>query len=294
MGLEITLIVRPRGDDPRIADLRASLDPLRRAGHRVHARLTNRAGDAERFAREAAEAGCDLVVAAGGDGTINQVVNGIVRCRWQPRLGIVPVGTANDFAAGLGLPDSVRDALEVAVRGRPVAVDVGRINHRHFINVSTGGIGAEATNAAPQEAKRRLGALAYVLSGIKEFVGLRPTRARFTAGDVEVYDGPMLLYAVGNARRTGGGTRLTPRARYGDGKLDLVVVPGLSRLDFLSLLPDLRAGSHIESPDVLYVQAPEFRVEARKEIAVNADGEPRRGRRFHYGIRRRPLSVMVP
>ncbi|HET9984695.1 MAG TPA: diacylglycerol kinase family protein [Longimicrobiales bacterium] len=287
------MIIRPRGADARIEELRQAVQRLRAQGHRVRPRLTFEGGDARRFAENAARAHCDMVLAAGGDGTINEVVNGIVRSRWQPRLGIVPVGTANDFASGLGLPAGVSDAVGVAVRGRPLAVDVARVNRRFFINVSTGGFGAEATAGSAPEQKRRLGAFAYILAGAKQLVGMTPTAARFIVNGEVLHDGGFLVFAVGNARQTGGGTLITPRARYGDGKLDLVVVPALSRLDFLSLLPDLRTGSHLESPDVLYVQASEIMVEARSPITVNADGEPMAGRRFRYGIRRRPLTVMA-
>ncbi|HEX7024544.1 MAG TPA: YegS/Rv2252/BmrU family lipid kinase, partial [Gemmatimonadales bacterium] len=155
------MIIRPRGEDPRMEALREAVGRLRAGGHRVWPRLTFERGDARRFAEDAAQARCDVVVAAGGDGTVNEVVNGIVRCRWQPRLGIVPVGTANDFASGLGLPSAVPDAVGVAVQGRPLAVDVARVNRRYFINVSTGGFGAEATAASPTEQKRKLGAFAY-------------------------------------------------------------------------------------------------------------------------------------
>jgi diacylglycerol kinase (ATP) len=294
MALKIALIVRPRGTDPRLDELRAAVTRLRRAGHRVRPRLTYETGDARRLARAAATRHYDLVIAAGGDGTVNEVVNGIARCRWQPRLGVVPVGTANDFARGLGIPTSVEEAVEVALRGRPVVVDAARVNGRFFVNVSTGGFGVEATGEASQDAKRRLGPLAYLLMGARQFLGLKRRRARFTADGRVLHEGEFVMFAVGNARRTGGGTLLTPLARHGDGRLEVIVVPGLSRLDFLALMPDLRAGTHLESPDVLYLRASELVVESERPVRVNADGEPLRARRFAYAIATRPLSVMAP
>lgn len=294
MALSIALIVRPRGDDPRLDQVRTAVERLRLAGHRVRPRVTYEAGDARRFARAAAERRCDLVIAAGGDGTVNEVVNGIATCEWQPRLGVIPVGTANDFAAGLGIPSSVEDAVEIAVRGRPIVVDSARVNDRVFVNVSTGGFGAEATADAPQDVKRKLGPLAYLITGARQLVGLRKRRARFVADGELLHDGEFLVFAVGNARRTGGGTLLTPLARHGDGRLDIVVVRGMSRLDFLALMPDLRAGTHLDSPDVLYLKASELLVEAERPVRVNADGEGMRARRYRYAIGERPLSVMAP
>jgi len=295
MALRIAVIVRPRGDDPRLTQLRAEVKRLRSLGHRVRPRVSYGAGDAVRLAAAAAAAHSDLVLAAGGDGTVNEVVNGIAASpSWQPRLGIVPVGTANDFAAGLGVPQTVPEAVAVALAGRPIVVDAARVNERFFVNVSTGGFGAEATAGAAPDAKRKLGALAYLLAGAKQFVGLKRRQARFLADGELLHEGEFLMFAVGNARRTGGGTLLTPLARYGDGKLDVVVVPGMSRLDFLALMPDLRAGTHLQSPDVLYVQARRLRVESERPLRVNADGEALRGRTFEYSIAPRPLSVMVP
>ncbi|NIR61205.1 MAG: YegS/Rv2252/BmrU family lipid kinase, partial [Gammaproteobacteria bacterium] len=240
----------PRGEPERIEELRAVVRRLRAEGHEVTPRLTFEAGDAVHFAREAVRARVDLVIAVGGDGTVNEVVNGLGRARWQPRLGIVPIGTANDFAAGLGLPHAVPEAVRVAVAGRAVAVDVARVNRRLFVNVSTGGFGAEATEHTSLETKRLLGPLAYLVTGVREFVELHPTRGRFTVDGRPFYAGEFLLFAVGNARRTGGGSVLTPRAEFGDGKLDLMVVEAMPRLEFLALLPDLRAGTHLESPGV--------------------------------------------
>ena len=294
MGLRIALVVKPPADEGRLEELRRVVGALRAEGHEVRARLTFERDDALRLARRAARARVDVVVAAGGDGTINEVVNGLAGSRWQPRLAVLPFGTANDFAAGLGIPADPGDALEVAVSGRAVAADVGVVNDRCFINVSTGGFGAEATKHAPLRQKRLLGRFAYVLTGARKLLRWTPARARFLADGRIIHEGAFAFFAVGNARRTGGGTRVTPRAEFGDGRLDVTVVCGGSRLDFLSLLPDLRAGTHLQSPDVVYLRAERFEVEPEGTLAVNADGEGVEGDRFAYRLLPRPLSLMVP
>lgn len=294
LGLKIAIIVHPRGLPDRVEMLRDVVSRLRRAGHRVTPRLTFESGDATIFARSAARSRYDLIVAAGGDGTLNEVINGIVRSRWQPRLGIVPMGTANDFAAGLAIPEDPWEALQVAIHGRPIAVDVARANRRSFINVSTGGFGARATEATSIETKRLFGSLAYLITGVKEFVELRPIRARFMADDRLIFSGEFLLFAVGNAKQTGGGSLITPRAEFDDGLLDILVVPALPRLEFLSLLPELRAGNHLASPGVVYTQASTLTVSASGPLNVNADGEPLHARRLRYSLHPRPLSVMIP
>ncbi len=292
--MRIALIIRPTGDDDRVQRLESVAAQLRAAGHDVESTVTAEPGDATRLARRAAASRVEVVVSAGGDGTVNEVVNGIAQARWQPRLVIVPLGTANDFATGLGLPTDPGEAVEVALRGRTILVDVGRVNRRCFINVSTGGFGAEATEAAPEASKRRLGPLAYLLTGARELVEFRMRQARFRADGRVVHDGDFVFFAVGNAPLTGGGTRIAPRAEISDGEFDVVVVGGVSRMDFLALLPDLHAGTHIESPGVLYLRARELDVESPEPIPVNVDGEPLRARKYHYEVLDRPLRLMVP
>ena len=290
----ISIIVRPGSSVEHVDALRAAVASLRAAGHVVDVRLTFEPGDGHRFAREAAQAGVDLVVAAGGDGTINEVVNGLAGVARRPRFAVVPLGTANDFALGLGVPDDVRAALDVAVTGRARAVDLPMVNERYFLNVSTGGFGAEATEHAAAESKRLLGAWAYLITGARQFVDLEPVGGVVEADGRVVYSGDFLLFAVGNGRQTGGGSMLTPRAELDDGLLDLLVVRAVQRLDFLSLLPDLRAGTHLESPDILYAQARHLLITTQESLSVNADGEPIRGTRFEYRLDAGRLIVMTP
>ncbi|MBV9774346.1 MAG: lipid kinase YegS, partial [Gemmatimonadetes bacterium] len=175
------------------------------------------------------------------------------------------------------------------------AIDVALVNGTPFLNVSTGGLGAEATEEAPVEVKRLLGPLAYFVTGVKKFVALNPSHARFTdGGGSSLYDGPFLIFAVGNCRRTGGGNRLTPRADPGDGLLDVCVVGEMPRRDLLTLLPDLRAGRHLEHPAVVYRQVRELRVESEEELSVNVDGEPIGGRILSYTLSPHRIELSLP
>jgi diacylglycerol kinase (ATP) len=292
--VRIGLIIRPREGMEELEPFRQHVQSLRRRGHSVRPRLTFEHGDAVRMGRTLADDGADLIIAAGGDGTLNEVLNGVMRADWAGRLAVIPTGTANDFAAGLEIPEDLEAALEVAIAGRPRDVDVARVNDRYFLNVSTGGFGATATEETPAETKRLLGPWAYVITGVRKFSELRPSRARFeTPAGVE-YEGEVMLFAVGNAKRTGGGSLLTPRAEFGDGELDVMIVPGMPRMDFVALLPDLRSGTHVDNPDVLYFRASRVEVDSGDELSVNADGEPIAGPHFVYGVAERPLAVMTP
>lgn len=294
MGRKVVLIVRPPADEERLEELRHAVRGLRREGHRVLVRVTFEAGDARRFARGAALRGADVVVAAGGDGTVNEVVNGLVAADRDVPLSVVPLGTANDFARMLELPEPLEDCLRVAVEGVPVPIDVATVNRRCFINVSIGGFGAHASKSAGRGSKRRLGRLAYVVKGARQLVQFETGDALFRADGAVVHDGTFAFFAVGNARWTGGGTRITPAADPDDGRLDVVIATGASRLDLLTLLPDLRAGTHLDDPDVRYFRAGTLEVESEEAIPVNADGEVVAGQYFRYGLLERKLPLMVP
>jgi diacylglycerol kinase (ATP) len=300
-AVHLSLIVNAPSPDA-VEALRVEVARLREAGHRVEPRVTFEGGDAARFAAEAAAAGAELVVAAGGDGTVNEVANGLHR--WAagagagaslPRVGIVPLGTGNDLAGGLGIPGGdPAAALRGAVEGAPYPVDLARVNGRCFLNVSTGGIGAEATEETSPELKRVLGRVAYLVTGARKFVRLRASRGRFVSGGLTVFEGAFLLFAVGNAWRTGGGNWVTAAADPADRLLDLCIVEEMGHLEVVRVAPLVRAGRHVDHPRVTYLQLPEVTVETEEEITVNADGEPLAGRRFAYSLASLRLTLSVP
>ena len=301
--MQISVIINPPSPEA-VEALRLAVERLRGEGHTVHPRVTFEGGDAHRFAWKSAEFGADLVVACGGDGTINEVVNGLYdwmdehsdgRAPVVPRLGIVPLGTGNDLAGGLGIRlGDPAGALLDAVAGSPYRVDVACVNGRYFVNVSTGGAGAEATDEASGELKRMLGPVAYLITGVRKFVQLKTTRARFTAEGETVYEGGFLLFAVGNAWRTGGGNWVTSEADPADRLLDLCIVEEMSHVDVVRIAPQIRAGRHVHHPKVTYLKVPELVVESEEEMTVNADGEPLTATRFEYGMGAHRLTLMVP
>jgi hypothetical protein len=185
-----------RADDPA---LRAAAEWARTIGHRIRAHVTWEAGDARRFAALAAERGTDAVLAAGGDGTINEVVNGLAGS--SVPLGILPLGTANDFARQTGIPADPQQAMALVVEGEPVTVDLGMLNGRAFLNVSSAGYGAETTAETGAVAKGMLGPLAYALTGVRKLAGeLEPKRARLCAPGVD-REIEFMHFAVGARRR---------------------------------------------------------------------------------------------
>src|SRR5512142_2507471 len=203
----IALVVHgARVDRP---ELRHLVSWVRDKGHLVEVLPTFESGDAAVLAASAARRGVDVVAAAGGDGTVNEVVNGLDG--YDVPLGIIPVGTANDFARQVGIPPDADHAMDVILQRKPKQFDTASLNGRRFLNVSTGGLGAAATAETPSDAKESLGPMAYAISGMRKFAAFEPYRATFE-GPGFAFDGEFFMFAVGINRATGGGTLVTPRA----------------------------------------------------------------------------------
>ena len=272
--------------------LRHLVSWVRDRGHNVLPRVTWEKGDAAGYAREAAETGVDAVVAVGGDGTVNEVLNGLTG--FDVPMGIIPLGTANDFARQAGIPLDVDHAMDVILRRKPRRVDTAELNGRRFLNVSTAGIGAEATAETSTAIKGVFGPLAYVLTGLKKLAGLESRRATFTGPNFErTLD--FIVFAVGNARLTGGGTAMTPEASVTDGLLDLCVVEKMPRTEFARLALKIKRGEHLEEEGVTYLQLPAVTVESTQHpITVNVDGESQQLHKLEYRARPMDLWLYLP
>jgi lipid kinase YegS len=277
-----------RADHP---GLRHVVEWVREKGHVVRPRVTWEPGDGAMFAREAIEAGADTVIACGGDGTVNEVVNGMEGT--SVGLGIIPAGTANDFARQVGIPEDPNAAMDIVLRQKPVVIDTAAMNGRRFLNVSSAGVGAEATAETPADAKASLGPVAYFISGLRKLAGLEPRRALFEAPDVRL-EGEFLLFAVGNARATGGGTLVTPKASVRDGLLDICIVEAMTRGEFAKLALRVKRGEHLESEGVRYFRAPWLRVTSAEPTTVNVDGESTEVREANFEARPRDLLIHLP
>src|SRR3954464_4793029 len=271
-------------------DVRHLVDWVRAKGHFVEPLVTFEAGEATAQAADAARRGADVVTAAGGDGTINEVVNGLDGL--DVPLGIIPLGTANDFARQVGIPSDADHAMDVILQRKPKRFDTASLNGRRFLNVSTGGVGAEATAETPASAKETLGPMAYAISGMRKLAEFKPYRAKFAGDDFE-YDGEFLMFAVGLTKSTGGGTMVPPMASANDGLLDLCIVEAMTRREFASVGLKVKRGEHIGHPKVHYRQLRNVTIDASETLSVNVDGENSTGSRFTYRARPRDLWVHV-
>ena len=275
--------------------VREAVKKCRHQGHDVQVRVTWESGQASEFAEEAARAGFDIVVAAGGDGTVNEVAAGVLRAgeASATAIGIIPLGTANDFATGCHVPPDPAKALALITSATPRAIDVGLINDRPFINVASAGIGAEITSQTPAGMKRALGGAAYSLVGLLKAFTMTPHEGKIITPE-GTYVGQMILMGIANGRMAGGGFRVAPRALLDDGLLDLVIVPDVTLPETGSLVSEMIRLETEEPERVVYRQLASFEIEANQEMQMNLDGEPSHARSFKVSVLPRRLKFLLP
>lgn len=257
--------------------------------------LTEGEGDARRAASAAVEAGCRHLFVAGGDGTLNEAVNGVMEAGGLAAMtfGVVPFGTGNDFAAALGIPAEVDRALDVLVRRRAVFVDVGEVNGRAFVNISGGGFIEVSQSVSPQ-LKTVAGRMAYLLGGAQALLEYEPARATVAAepGGIRLGLG-LHAFAVCNSRLIGGGRLIAPEAIIDDGLLDVCLIEAMSTLEFVTLVRKVAAGGHVGDPRVRYHRASSMTMTFDREVAINTDGEVLSARQCQYAVRVRAARFLA-
>ena len=248
------------------------LETLENAGYETSCHATTAEGDAIEAARIAVERRYDLVVAAGGDGTINEVVNGMAEQEYRPKLGIIPVGTTNDFARALQIPRDIVAAAEIIAKGDLIPVDIGRMNEKYFINIAGGGRLTELTYDVPSKLKTMIGQLAYYLKGIEMLPSIKATHLNIEY-DGKLFDGEVMLFLVGLTNSVGGFEKLAPNSSINDGMFSLLILKKINLADFIRIATLALRGEHINDQNVLYTKANRIKVSTDEKVQLNLDGE---------------------
>lgn len=272
--------------------VRQAVKTLRDEGYPLHVRVTWEKEDTARYVEEALSLQVDTVIAGGGDGTINAIATCLARLeqRDRPALGILPLGTANDFATSAGIPQDTEQALRLAMTARAVDIDLIQVNHEFFfINMATGGFGTKITTETPEKMKSVLGGLSYFIHGLLRMDTLKPDRCEIR-GENFNWQGDALVIGIGNGRQAGGGQQLCPAALVNDGLLDIRIFTGEE------LLPALvtQLTNATEYYDVTEGQSKWFTVTAENEMTFNLDGEPLTGCEFHLEVHPQALGCRLP
>ncbi len=256
----------------------------------MEVRVTVEPGDALRIAREARHEGFPAIIAAGGDGTINEVVNGLGDCGIP--LGILPIGTMNVFAMELGIPlQSPERAWDIIESGHIREIDLPTANTEFFVQLAGVGLDAEVVQATTPETKKVLGPLGYVLSLVQASAKKPPELMVEVDGGGEK-TGSFLL--VGNGRYYGGQLAIFPEAELDDGVLDAVLFKNQTPWDVMRYFQAILFGSHPELPDVEYFQSSRIQVQGRGRIPFELDGELSGELPCTFSIHPSPLRIFAP
>jgi len=293
--MKARLIVNPRSGTDSAADALETINRLLRArAGMMEIVMTVGEGDASLAAARAVEDGVDHLFVGGGDGTLNEALNGVASLPGgleAVTFGVIPLGTGNDFATALGISEDVEEAIPQLFDREPAAVDVGMVNDRYFINVSAGGFIADVSDAVNPQLKTIAGKFAYLLGGAQILLNYEPVQATVSISGAS--ETRMLhTFAVCNSRLVGGGRLIAPHAILDDGRLDVCLIDAMPTGEFLGLLRQVSSGDHVDDPRVTYAQAEALELAFERRIKVNTDGQVLEAERCVYRVLRRAATFL--
>ena len=250
---------------------------LQRCNRPVEVHLSRDVGDLDQQVLSQVRAGARRIVVAGGDGSVHEASNGIMRAGGRASLGVIPSGTGNDFAKACDVPldwelatTQLAERIEAGQAGR--VIDIGRMNGRYFANGAGIGLDARVTQIA-RSYRMPIGDLVYLLAIFRAMVdGIATPRLRITA-DGTVWDGPLTLANIANGPWVGGMFHIAPMAHNGDGQFDLMIAAPVSRLRILALLPVIMKGNHVTEKEISHQHVSDLLVEADEPVLSHLDGE---------------------
>jgi len=239
-------------------------------------RITRRKGDAERWARRARTSKASTVIVAGGDGTLNEAVNGLGMFARRKLIGLIPLGTGNDFGRTLGLPALIDDNIDILRAGRTAQIDIVRVKSkrsRYFVNVSAGGFSGMVDEKITPQIKRTWGPLAYIRGAAAALPHLHAYKTEIVFDDDERLSTGLYNVVVANGRYVAGGLPIAPTADPADGKLEVVLIPKLGPGEMALLAAEIVLGKHLSSNATIFRQARKIAVRSRPGMWFNVDGE---------------------
>lgn len=213
----------------------------------------------------------EYILIAGGDGTVDSVVNAMFSRGKKLPIAILPVGTANDFGTVLGIPEDVTEACENILSLEPKEIDMGKINDKYFVNVASTGLFTDVSQKTDVNLKNTIGKLAYYIKGIEELPNFRKLKVKLISKEVN-YDGEMYLILVFNGK-TAGSFSLATRSELEDGYLDVIMIKAVAIREILPLFIKILKGEHLDSDKVIYFKTDDLVIECNEDIVTDIDGE---------------------
>lgn len=296
--MKLLLVFNPHASLGRAASLLPEILSALEVFAHVEVFCTRGRGDATRFLAEARLDEFDSIIAAGGDGTLFEVLNGMYRHTTgrRPALGLLPVGTGNAFSRDLGLqPGDWKNGVELIRTGNTRAVDVGRVRQAdgdfHFLNIIGAGLPVDAMQTADR--MKVFGRSAYTISTLWHALMLRSYPLRFTV-DGEEHEQESMFIEIANSRYTGTSFLIAPDAQMDDGLFDIVLVRRMPRLRLLRLFPSIYSGGHVNYPEVTLLQGREITIESPGGMVLAPDGELHGGTPATISCLHRDLEIFRP
>lgn len=284
---DTVIILNPAANSQRARRWRSRVEQLAQGAALC---ATSQVGEAESIARSAAGEGYSKIVAAGGDGTINEVVNGLAGT--HAALGLLPIGTMNVFANELRLPASnLQECWQVICEGRTRLIDLPNANGKHFVQLGGVGLDAQAVKQTSLAFKRSFGPLSYLVSAA-QIAAKPPPRLIIESEDAATAEGSFVL--IGNGRLYGGPFPFFKRAFIDDGLLDVLVFKRISYLEIIRYLQDVIFSSSITTRQIEYFQTTSVTIRSDDEVPVEVDGELIGNCPVDFQMRRRSLRVLAP
>lgn len=297
MRLEkVKIIANPSsGREQAIHKISRLIDYMSRDSWDIQLLFTQSAGDASRFACQ--EDGEDIIVCIGGDGTLNEVVNGIYHKERPVDLAILPSGTVNDFGSFLNIPRDVSSFYRLLQRRQVKKVDLGLANDRVFVNVAAGGFLSEIAYTVPDEQKARLGRMAYYIEGAREFVGglVHKDRTFELQAKNKNFDKTVQakVFIIANSTSVGGFKNIAPTAEVQDGLLDVLILEDVDFNETIEILTGFSSGRHIHHDRITYLQTDEITLTSKQDIIVDLDGEKYQPLPMTFRVIHQGLNVLV-
>jgi diacylglycerol kinase (ATP) len=248
------------------------LQRLESGGLETSTHATTGEGDATRSAAEAVERGFDLIIAAGGDGTLYEVINGMAEKPGRPPLGILPVGTTNDFARALAIPRNWEKACDLIVKQHAREIDIGKMNDRYFINIAGGGSMTELTYEVPSKLKTMLGQMAYYMKGFEKLPRLRPIKLTLKCEEAELQE-EVMLFLIANSNSVAGFEKLSPGASLSDGLVEVFILKRCNLAEFIRVASLALRGEHLNDPNVVHFKTRYLEITSPDHVQINLDGE---------------------
>ncbi len=268
------------------------IEVFQNAGYelRVHRTMNNE--DFPVFFEDRDFTGCQGIIVAGGDGSFNHVVNSMQKNNLDIPVGVIPAGTANDFAKHLGIPENLQDAIDVLAKKQTRFLDLGLVNDQYFVNVCSGGLLINISHQIEPELKSTFGKMAYYIKGVAELPKFRSLKFRITSGE-KVYEEELFLFLVLNGSSAGGFNRIGEYASMKDGMLDFVGIRSCPINDVPRVFTKIMRGEHLGDKDILYFKTDHLIVECLEEEPIPSDVDGEIGPEYPLDIKVLPESFNV-